>query len=376
MGPLDGITVIEVAGLGAAPFGCMVLADLGADVLRVIRPPGAGGTALHDLMGRSKRSVAVDLRTAEGRGILLRLARDADVLVESFRPGVAERLGFGPQPCLEANPRLVYARLTGWGQEGPLAGTAGHDIDYIAISGALSLIGPAGQPPVPPVNLVGDFGGGGMLLVAGVLAALVERGRSGRGQVIDAAMTDGSALLTTMIHELRAAGQWSGERGANLLDGGAPWYGVYQTADGRYLAVGAIEGSFYAELLARLGLAEADLPDRSDRRAWPALRERLAAAFRQRTQGEWLAVFEGSDACVAPVLGIDEAAGYPHNARRATFTEVAGVPQPSPAPRFSRTPAAAPRTPPAPGADTGTVLADLGYSQTEIAQLRDRGVVG
>jgi alpha-methylacyl-CoA racemase len=374
MGPLHGVKVLEVAGLAAAPLGCTVLADLGADVLRVDRVGGHG--VPQDPLSRGRRSVALDLKTAEGTEILLQLASSHDVLVEAFRPGVAERLGFGPAVCAERNPRLIYARMTGWGQDGPLAPRAGHDIDYIAISGALSLIGRAGERPVPPVNLVGDFGGGGMLLAIGVLAALVERGRSGQGQVIDVAMVDGSALLTAVFHAFSAAGGWQPERGSNLIDGGAPFYDTYQTADG-YLAVGALEPQFYAELLAGLGLAGvADLPDRDDRASWPALRERFAEVIAQRTTAEWTEVFGGTDACVAPVLSLAEAVKHPHNQARDVFTEVGGVTQPAPAPRFSRTPAGPPRPGPGIGQSTDEVLATLGYSPAEIAAFRDQGVAG
>jgi alpha-methylacyl-CoA racemase len=308
--------------------------------------------------------------------LLLELAESADVLVEGFRPGVAERLGFGPGECAARNPRLIFARMTGWGQDGPLAPTAGHDIDYIAVAGALEPIGRAGQRPVPPLNLIGDFGGGGMLLALGILAALVERERSGLGQVVDAAMVDGSALLTSFLYGLRAAGVWQDARGTNLLDGGAPFYDTYATADGRYVAVGALEPAFYAELLAGLGLAGAQLPAQHDRAGWPELRATFAAVFGQRTRDEWAQVFAGSDACVAPVLGPGEAPGHPHNRARAVFTEVGGLVQPSPAPRFGRTPAGPPRPPARPGADTDEVLAGLGRTRQEIADLRARGVVG
>src|SRR6202453_1600156 len=391
MGPLAGIKVVEgaglcappVGGLVAAPCGCMILADLGADVLRVDRVDRTGNSASGvshgawtDPLSRGRRSIALDLKTAEGLEILLQLAGHADVLVEAFRPGVAERLGFGPDVCLEANPRLVYARMTGWGQDGPLATTAGHDIDYIAISGALSIVGRAGERPLPPVNLAGDFGGGGMLLAIGILAALLERQTSGQGQVIDAAMVDGSALLTAIFHGLRAGGTWRDERGTNLIDGGAPFYDTYQTADGGYLAVGALEPAFYRELVAGLGLADADagLPDRNDRANWPALRERLTAVIAQRTTAEWSEVFAGTDACVAPVLSLGEAADHPHNKARGTFTEVAGLIQPAPAPRFSRTPADPPQPPPAAGADTDEGLASLGYDAGLIADLRTRHI--
>ena len=378
MGPLDGIRVIEVASLAPAPFGCMILADLGADVLRVERAERAGPQARppRDPLQRSRRSVGINLKDPAGVDLLLRLASEADVLVEGFRPGVTERLGFGPAECEQRNPRLIYARMTGWGQDGPLAPTAGHDIDYISISGALSPIGRAGERPVPPVNLLGDFGGGGMLLAVGVLAALVERERSGQGQVIDAAMVDGSALLTAIFHGFGAIGSWKDQRGSNLIDGGAPFYDTYQTADG-YLAVGALEPQFYAALLDGLGLAgDPSLPDRDDRSCWPALRERFASVIAGRTTAAWTDVFAGTDACVAPVLSLAEAVKHPHNQARATFTEVGGVTQPAPAPRFSRTPADAPQPPPAIGGSTDEVLAALGYSPAEITALRARAVAG
>jgi alpha-methylacyl-CoA racemase len=378
MGPLAGIGVLEIASLAPAPFCCMILSDLGADVLRVDRAEhcGPAAAAPADPLSRGRRSIGLNLRDGDGAGLLLRLAESADVLVEGFRPGVTERLGFGPQACARRNPRLVYARMTGWGQDGPLAATAGHDIDYIGVSGALYPIGRAGERPVPPLNLVGDFGGGGMLLAFGVLAALLERQQSGLGQVVDAAMVDGSALLSSFLYGLRATGAWQDARGVNLLDGGAPFYDTYQTADGEYLAVGALEPKFYAELLAGLGLDGADLPAQYDRAGWPELRDRFAAAFRQRTRDEWAAAFAGSDACVAPVLSPAEAPAHPHNAARGTFVEVAGVVQPAPAPRFTRTPAGPPAAPPRPGADTDAVLSGLGMGAAEIAELRARGVVG
>jgi alpha-methylacyl-CoA racemase len=377
MGPLDGVRVVEVASLAPAPFGCMVLADLGADVLRVDRPDRSGRQALPptDPLARGRRSIRLDLKNPAGVEVLLRLADGADVLVEAFRPGVAERLGFGPEVCAARNPRLVYARMTGWGQEGPLASTAGHDIDYIAVSGTLAPIGRAGERPVPPLNLVGDFGGGGMLLAVGVLAALLERERSGLGQVVDAAMVDGSALLASFLYGLRAAGAWQDERGTNVLDTGAPFYDTYTTADGRHMAVGALEPKFYAELLDRLGLAGAGLPAQYDRSGWPALRAALAGAFASRTQAEWVAAFADSDACVAPVVTPGDAPAHPHNAARGTFIEVGGVVQPAPAPRFSRSECKAPQPPPRPGAHTGEVLAALGYSARQISDLRDRGAV-
>jgi alpha-methylacyl-CoA racemase len=372
MGPLQGLRVVELAGIGPGPFCAMLLADLGAEVLTVERPGPPGVPAL---FARGKRSVAVDLKHPEGPGVVLDLVAGADALVEGFRPGVAERLGIGPEACLARNPRLVYGRVTGWGQDGPLAHSAGHDIDYIALAGALHPVGPGGGPPVPPLNLLGDFGGGGMLLALGVVAALLEAGRSGHGQVVDAAMVDGAALLTTQLHELLAAGRWSDRRGANLLDGAAPFYSVYETADGRHLAVGALEPRFYAELLDRVGLAGEDLPAQHDRSGWPALRERLAAVFRTRTRDQWCQLLEGTDACVAPVLSLLEAPTHPHNQARATFIEVAGVPQPAPAPRFSRTPCATPGPPAAPGEHDDQVLAAWGLAPDRVAHLRSSGAV-
>jgi alpha-methylacyl-CoA racemase len=378
MGPLNGIRVIEIASLAPAPFGCMILSDLGADVLQVDRAESCGPDAAAPVapLGRGRRSVGINLKDPDGIELLLRLVESADVLVEGFRPGVAERLGFGPEACAARNPRLVYGRMTGWGQDGPLAPTAGHDIDYIAISGALSLVGRADERPVPPVNLLGDFGGGGMLLALGVLAALLERERSGLGQVVDAAMVDGSALLTSFVYGLRAAGAWQDARGVNLLDGGAPFYDTYQTAGGGYVAVGALEPQFYAELLSGLGLSGADLPQQNDRAGWPALRARFAEVFLTRTRDEWAAVFAGSDGCVVPVLSPAEAPAHPHNAVRGTFTDVGGLVQPAPAPRFGRSAAEPPSPPPRPGADTDAILADLGHTPTEIAALRASGTIG
>ena len=375
MGPLAGVRVVELAGIGPGPFCAMLLADLGAEVLAVDRPAtGQGGWPALFARGRSR--VAVDLKHPEGPGVVLDLVAGADALVEGFRPGVAERLGIGPEACLARNPRLVYGRVTGWGQEGPLAGSAGHDIDYIALAGALHPVGPAGGPPVPPLNLLGDFGGGGMLLALGVVAALLEASRSGRGQVVDAAMVDGAALLTTQFHELLAAGLWREERGANLLDGGAPFYGVYETADGRHLAVGALEPQFWAELLERLGLDAAELPAQLDRNGWPELRERLAALFRTRPRDEWCELLAGTDACVAPVLGLGEAPAHRHNRARGTFVDVGGVVQPAPAPRFSRTPPDPPQPPARPGEHTDQALADWGVAPEEVARLRAAGAIG
>jgi alpha-methylacyl-CoA racemase len=377
MGPLAGLRVVEIASLAPAPFCCMVLADLGADVLRVDRSgagPGLGRTPGNPL-DRGRRSVAADLKTPGAAEFVLRLAGNADVLIEGFRPGVAERLGFGPEPALERNPRLVYGRMTGWGQEGPRAQQAGHDINYIAIAGALHPIGPADRPPVPPINYVGDFGGGGMLLAVGILAALFERQRSGRGQVVDAAMVDGAALLSSFLYGLRAVGAWSDQRGVNLLDGAAPYYDTYATSDGRYVSVGALEPQFYAALLRGLGLADADLPAQGDPAGWPVLRERFTAIFAGRTRDEWEETFAGTDACVAPILSPAEVADHPDNAAREVFVEVGGIVQPAPAPRFGRTPAKVPDPPPAPGRDTDTALADWGLSTGEIADLHANGTI-
>ncbi|MFF5081483.1 CaiB/BaiF CoA transferase family protein [Actinoplanes sp. NPDC000266] len=334
-GPLEGIRVVELAGLAPGPFGCMVLADLGADVVRVDRPGGQFPPL--GPLGRGRRTIELDLKTPDGVAELLRLAERADVFVEGFRPGVAERLGFGPETLSEINAGLIYARMTGWGQDGPLSARAGHDIDYIAIAGALEPLGRAGERPHAPINLIGDFAGGGMLLAVGVLAALLERSRSGRGQVVDAAMVDGSALLMTFVHGMAAIGQWGTARGENLLDGGAPFYDTYETSDGAFMAVGALEPPFYQALLDGLGLSSSDLPHQYDKSGWPTLRARFAAAFAARSRDEWTTVFTGSDACVAPVLSPFEAPDHPHNAERDTFITVDGVSQPAPAPRFSRT---------------------------------------
>lgn len=359
-GPLAGLRVIELAGLGPAPHAAMLLADLGADVVRVERPSGGlpviAGT--DDQLLRGRRSVAADLKDPAGRRLVLALAERADVLIEGLRPGVTERLGVGPADCQARNPRLIYARMTGWGQDGPLAGRAGHDIDYVALSGVLHAVGNAGGRPVPPLNLVGDFGGGSMFLVTGVLAALYERERSGTGQVVDAAMIDGVSVLGQMFWSMRASGLWSDQRGTNLLDSGAPFYDTYACADGRFVAVGALEPQFYAALLAGLGLAAAQLPAQLDRSGWPVLRRRFTEVFASRTRDEWTAVFEGTDACVAPVLTFDEVGCHPHIAARGTLIELGGVTQAAPAPRFSRTPPGRPSPPAHAGADTDEVLAD------------------
>ncbi|RFU41337.1 CoA transferase [Actinomadura logoneensis] len=368
-GPLAGVRVVELAGIGPGPFAAMLLADLGADVVRVDRAAsarkGGGATGGTDFTNRGKRSIAVDLKNERGREVVLRLVERSDVLLEGFRPGVTERLGLGPDDCLARNPGLVYGRMTGWGQEGPLAQSAGHDIGYIAITGALHAIGRAGGPPQVPMNLLGDFAGGSMYLVVGVLAALLESRASGRGQVVDAAIVDGTAHLSTFIHGFMAGGLWKDERGVNMLDTGAPWYDVYETADGRHMAVGALEPQFYAEFLRRLGLADADLPGQHDRDGWPELRERFAAAFKERTRDEWAEIFLPSDACVAPVLSMTEAAEHPYNTARDVFVERDGHRQPAPAPRFSRTAAGTDGGPALPGGHTRAVLADLGIDDAD-----------
>jgi alpha-methylacyl-CoA racemase len=369
------VKIVELAGIGPAPFAGMMLSDMGAEVLRVDRAQAVRSDArppLTDVLGRGKRSVGVDLKHPDGRETVFRLVERADALIEGFRPGVTERLGIGPDECLARNPRLVYGRMTGWGQEGSYAGMAGHDINYIALSGTLAMIGRAGEKPVPPLNLVGDFGGGGMLLAYGVVCGLFEASRSGQGQVIDAAMVDGAALLASMIHGLRALGMW-GERGTNLLDTGAWYYDVYETADGQYVSFGPIEPQFYDEMNRIIGFDDA--PQQSNQAVWPATRERMAALIKTRTRVEWTELLEGSDACFAPVLSPDEAMAHPHNVHRGTFTEVGGVPQPAPAPRFSRTPPAIAGPPAGAGQHTDEALADWGLGPDEIAKLRDAGAV-
>ena len=339
-GPLAGLRVVELGGIGPGPHAAMVLADLGADVVRVERPSGglSVGRGGRDAVLRGRRSVAADVKTAGGLDLVLSLVGHADVLLDVFRPGVAERLGLGPETCLERNPGLVYARMTGWGQDGPWAGRAGHDVNYLSLTGTLAALGHPGEAPRAPLNLVADYAGGSMLLLVGVLAALHERSRSGRGQVVDAAMVDGVALVSQLMWSMRGQGVWSDRPGTNLLDGGAPFYDVYRCADGRFVAVGALEPQFYAALLDGLGLAGADLPAQSDRGGWPRLREAFTQAFAAHPRGHWEQVFEGTDACVTPVLEPREAPGHPHLAARGTFTEVDGVVQAAPAPRFSRTP--------------------------------------
>jgi alpha-methylacyl-CoA racemase len=382
-GPLDGIKVVELAGIGPGPFAGMMLADMGADVLRVDRAqavrPGTGTEAPKpsaDLLARGRRSVGVDLKQPDGVDTVLRLVDVADVLIEGFRPGVTERLGVGPDVCLSRNPKLVYGRMTGWGQDGPYATAAGHDINYIALSGTLHAIGRRGEGPVPPLNLVGDFGGGGMLLAFGVVSALVERERSGKGQVIDAAMVDGAALLATFMHGLVQAGVWSHERGTNMLDTGAPYYDTYECSDGKYVSIGSIEAQFYAELLRLSGWGDdPDLPAQNDMSQWPAMKERVAAMFRTKSRDAWCALMEHTDVCFAPGLTTDEAYGHPHNVARQTFVDVQGFTQPAPAPRFSRTPGAISRPPARPGEHTDEALSSWGFELDDIAKLRAAGAI-
>ncbi|MFE6779618.1 CaiB/BaiF CoA transferase family protein [Streptomyces sp. NPDC057702] len=372
-GPLTGVRVVELAGIGPGPYAAMVLADLGADVVRVDRPAaaGLGIDPAHDITNRNKRSVTVDLKSEHGPRTVLDLVERADVLIEGLRPGVAERLGVGPDACLARNPALVYGRMTGWGQEGPLAQRAGHDIGYIAITGVLGMIGPPDQPPAIPANLVGDYAGGSLYLVIGVLAALQHaRSPGGAGQVVDAAIVDGTAHLSSMIHGMLAAGAWQDRRGANLLDGGCPFYGVYATSDGEHMAVGALEPRFYAEFTTLLGIAD-QAPEQGETARWGELRELVAARFRTRTRAEWTEVFAPSDACVAPVLSLREAPAHPHLAARGTFTEHAGIVQPAPAPRFSATPGSVRRPPALPGAHTAEVAADWGLPRESAAPTPD-----
>jgi len=348
-GPLTGLKVVEMAGIGPAPFAAMLLADLGADVLRIARPGTA--TERHDVTARSRSTIGLDLRAEGATEAVLQAVARADLLIEGFRPGVMERLGLGPEVCLQRNPKLVYGRMTGWGQTGPLSHAAGHDINYIAISGALHAIGRAGEPPAPPLNYIGDFGGGSMLLILGLMCALHETRSSGCGQVVDAAMTDGVALLSAMVYGMKAAGQWNNRRGDNLLDGAAPYYDTYACADGKYVAVGALEPWFYAELRRRAGLDDSLFDGQTDRARWPGQKQRLAEILRTRSREEWCKLLEGTDACFAPVLDWDEAARHLHNRSRTTHLTLEGVLQPAPAPRFSRTPAALPTPPRTEAAD-------------------------
>lgn len=378
MGPLHGLKVVELASIGPGPMCAMLLADLGADVVRVDRlePSGLGVPTepRFDVNARGRRSLALDIRQPAGRDAVLRLVDGADVLVEGFRPGVTERLGLGPEACLARNPRLVYGRMTGFGQHGPLAAAAGHDLNYIALSGALHAIGPAGGKPVPPLNLVGDYGGGALYLAFGLMAALYERQRSGQGQVVDAAMVDGAASLMSIFNGLAAAGQWGAPRGENLLDGGAPFYDTYETADGRFIALGPLEPKFFAELARHLGLDERFVKRQYDRRLWPEMRAAIAAAVRTKTRDDWCALLEGSDACFAPVLSLDEAPAHPHAQARAAYVTLDGVVQPAPAPRFGRSVPPPLRRPPQVAEHTDEVLREAGFTPDEIVALKNQGV--
>jgi alpha-methylacyl-CoA racemase len=380
MGVLSGYKIVEFAGIGPAPMCAMLLADMGAEVLRIDRAEdaklGISMDVKYSLLNRGRRSIAIDLKLPEGRAAAMRLVEKADALLEGFRPGVMERLGLGPDECLKRNPRLVYGRMTGWGQDGPLAHAAGHDINYIALSGVLASIGRKGEAPVPPLNLVGDFGGGGLYLALGVVAGLLEAQKSGKGQVIDVAMVDGAASLLTAVYGMHAAGMWVDRRGENILDTGAHFYDVYETSDGEYVAIGSIEGKFYAELLRLTGLEGQELPRQMDRTQWPALKKKLAEVFKTKSRAEWCKIMEGSEVCFAPVLNMAEAPKHPHNVHRGTFVEVEGVPQPAPAPRFSRTPSAIQRPPARPGEHTEEAMRDWGFSAAELEQLRGAGAIG
>lgn len=377
-GPLSGVRLVEMAAVGPGPFAGMMLADAGADVIvidRVDLTERERERRKHEPMFRGRRSIAIDAQCSDGRDAILRIVGRSDGLIEGFRPGVMERLGLGPEECMRKNPRLVYGRMTGWGQDGPLASSAGHDINFIGLSGVLNAIGRSDGPPVPPLNLIGDFGGGGMLLAFGMSCALFESRRSGKGQVIDAAMVDGTALLSTFVHGLREMGYWTEERGANLVDTGAHFYDTYETADGKYVAVGAIEPQFYAELLDTLGMTPSMLPSKMDRHRWPDAKRQLAAVFRTKTRDQWCTIFDGKDACVSPVLSFEEAIDHPHNVERRTFVATTGSCQPAPAPRFARTPGDVSRPPPGSGEHTGEVLEEHGFGSSEIEHLRRANVV-
>ena len=378
-GPLTGYKVVELAGIGPNPMCGMMLADMGAEVVRVDRLTNSGlGVSLEtkfSVLNRGRRSIAVDLKSPEGVDLVLRLVEQADALIEGFRPGVTERLGLGPEVCLERNPKLVYGRVTGWGQDGPLSQAAGHDINYISLAGACYCIGKGDQPPSPPLNLVGDFGGGGMLLALGVVAALLEAQKSGKGQVVDAAMTDGTAILMAAIYGMHGMGLWTDQREGNILDGGAHFYGTYETSDGKFISIASIEAKFYDEFQQRTGFSDPEHAAHKDRTQWPGNHDEMAAMFKTKTRDEWCEILEGTDVCFAPVLSMSEAPSHPHNVARETFTEVEGVTQPNPAPRFSRTPSKIQKGPSANGADTQAVLKDWGLSEDELSTLTANNVV-
>ncbi|MEH6581799.1 MAG: CaiB/BaiF CoA-transferase family protein [Halioglobus sp.] len=376
MGPLNGYTVIELAGIGPAPMAGMMLADMGAELIRIDRVGGMDPRLTEKVSGRGKKSVVLNLKDPEGVETLLRMVENADVIIDPFRPGVCEKLGIGPDVCLQRNPRLVFARMTGWGQEGPLSQAAGHDINYISITGALYAMGRAGEKPVPPLNLVGDMGGGGMLLVNGVLAALLETANSGQGQVIDVAMVDGAAQLMWMFHGFEALGAWDAtKREANMLDGGAHFYDVYECADGEYVSIGSIEPQFYALLKELAGLDDTDFGNQNDQAQWPAMKEKLAAVIKQKSQAQWCEVMEGTDVCFAPVLSFTDAPKHPANVERNTYIELDGVTQPAPAPRFSRTPSKVEHATHGAGEDTDKVLEAMGFAEQELAILREKGAI-
>ena len=379
MGPLSGYRIIELAGIGPGQMCAMLLSDMGADVLRIDRTADAGlGIAMdtkYALLNRGRRSVALDLKKPEAIEAVLKLVEKADGLIEGFRPGVTERLGLGPDVCLKRNPRLVYGRMTGWGQEGPMAHAAGHDINYIALSGALHSIWRRGEAPVPPLNLVGDFGGGALYLALGMVAGILETQKSGKGQVVDAAMVDGAASLMTAIYGIHGSGRWTDNRGDNILDSGAHYYDVYETKDGKYVSIGSIETKFYDELLELSGLKKEELARQNDREKWPAMKQKVAACFKTRTRDEWCKIMEGSDVCFAPVLSMTEAPKHPHNRHRGTFIEDDGVVQPGPAPRFSRTPSKIQRPPARAGEHTDEALRDWGFSAPELERLHKAAAI-
>jgi len=373
MGPLTGIKIIELAGIGPGPFCGMMLSDMGAEVIRVDR---LGSRARgQDVLNRGRKSIAVDLKSDAGREVVLKLCESADAIFEGFRPGVTERLGLGPDDCRARNKRLVYGRMTGWGQDGPMAQAAGHDINYIALTGALHAIGPKGGKPVPPLNLVGDFGGGGMLLAFGLVCALLEAGRSGEGQVVDAAMVDGAAALMAMFFTMKAGGMFQESRASNMLDGGAHFYGTYETKDAKHIALGSIEPQFYALLIEKAGLDAEDFSAQMDQSRWPEYQEKLTHVFKTKTRDEWTAIMEGSDVCFAPVLALSEVAEHPHNKARGTFQELDGLTQPAPAPRFSRTGVSLSHASRAPGQDSQQILLDAGYDAEAVAEMIRTGAV-
>lgn len=376
MGPLNGYTVLELAGIGPAPMGGMVLADMGAEVIRIDRAGPSPGLHMKDVSTRGKKSVALNLKDPAGIETLLRMVENADVIIDPFRPGVCEKLGIGPDVCLERNPKIIFARMTGWGQDGPLAQTAGHDINYISITGALYATGRKGEKPVPPLNLVGDMGGGGMLLVNGVLAALLETANSGKGQVVDVAMVDGAAQLMWMFHSFQSMGIWDAtQRESNMLDGGAHFYDTYECADGEYVSIGSIEPQFYALLKDKAGLSEVEFGNQNDSSQWPALKEKLASVMKQKTQAQWCELMEGTDVCFAPVLNFMDAPKHPANVARKTYIEVDGITQPAPAPRFNRTPSEVLNGGSDVAADTETVLTAMGFGEQELSELKEAGAI-